>query len=82
VKVIRRANSTSQWELSEYCRVPTIFGFKREEVAGACKRLHNGELHNLYASPDVIRVIKSRGMRGGAVAHVGEMGSSCNILVG
>jgi len=33
-----------------------IFGPKREEVAGGWRRLHNEELHNLHASPDVIRV--------------------------
>jgi hypothetical protein len=40
-----------------------IFGPKREEVAGGWRRLHNEELHNLYASPDIIRMIKSRRMR-------------------
>jgi hypothetical protein len=39
-----------------------IFGPKREEVAGSWRRLHNAELHNLYALPN-IRVIKSRRMR-------------------
>jgi hypothetical protein len=39
-----------------------IFGPKREEVAGGWKRLHNVELHNLYASPNIIRVIISRSM--------------------
>jgi hypothetical protein len=38
------------------------FGPKREEVEGDWRRLHNEELHNLYASPDIIRVIKSRRM--------------------
>jgi hypothetical protein len=37
-----------------------IFGLKREEVAGGWRRLHNEELHNLYASQNIIRVIKSR----------------------
>jgi hypothetical protein len=37
-----------------------IFGPKREEVAGGWRRLHNKELHNLYASSHAIRVIKSR----------------------
>jgi len=36
-----------------------IFGPKREEVAGGWTRLHNEELHNLYASQNVIRVIIS-----------------------
>jgi hypothetical protein len=36
-----------------------IFGPKRGEVAGGWRRLHNEELHNLYASPNVIRVIES-----------------------
>jgi hypothetical protein len=39
-----------------------IFGPKREKGAGCWRRLHNEELHNLYASPD-IRVIKSLRMR-------------------
>jgi hypothetical protein len=37
-----------------------IFGPKRDEVAGDWKKLHNDELHNLYSSPDIIRMIKSR----------------------
>jgi hypothetical protein len=40
-----------------------IFGPYRDEVAGGCRRLHNEELHNLYASPNVVRMIKSRRMR-------------------
>jgi hypothetical protein len=40
-----------------------IFGAKREEVAGGWRRLHNEELHNLYASQNIVRVIKSRKMR-------------------
>jgi len=40
-----------------------IFGDKREEVAGDWRRLHNEELRNLYASSNIIRVIKSRKMR-------------------
>jgi hypothetical protein len=48
-----------------------IFGPKREEVAGDWKRLHNEELHDLYASPNIIRVIKSRNLRW--VWHVAYM---------
>jgi hypothetical protein len=40
-----------------------IFGPKRDEVTGQCRKLHNEELHNLYSSPDTIRQIKSRRMR-------------------
>jgi hypothetical protein len=40
-----------------------IFGPQREEVAGGWRRLHNEELHNLYASPNIVRVIKSGRMR-------------------
>jgi hypothetical protein len=40
-----------------------IFGPKRVEVTGGCGRLHNEELHNLYASPNIVRVMKSRRMR-------------------
>jgi hypothetical protein len=36
---------------------------KRDEVTGEWRKLHNGELHNLYSSPDIIRQIKSRRMR-------------------
>jgi hypothetical protein len=40
-----------------------IFGPKKEEVAGGCRRLHDVELCNLYTSPNITRVIKSRRMR-------------------
>jgi hypothetical protein len=40
-----------------------IFWPNKEEVAGGWRRLHNEELHNLYTSPNIIRVIKSRRIR-------------------
>jgi hypothetical protein len=40
-----------------------IFELKRDEVTGGCRKLHNEELHNLYSSPSIIRMIKSRKMR-------------------
>jgi hypothetical protein len=44
-------------------RVLRIFGHKMIEVTGEWRKLHHGELHNLYSSPDIIRQIKSRRMR-------------------
>jgi hypothetical protein len=49
-----------------------IFGPKREED-GSWRKLHNGELHGLYSSPNIVSVIKSRRMRwAGHVTRVGE----------
>jgi hypothetical protein len=51
----------------------TIFGPKWEEVADGWIRLRNEELRNLYASPNVIRVMKLRRMRwAGNVVYMGE----------
>jgi hypothetical protein len=48
-----------------------IFGPKSEDVEWECRRLHDEELHNLYTSPNVIWMIKSRRMRWtGNVAHI------------
>jgi hypothetical protein len=40
-----------------------IFGPKRDEVTGEWGKLHNEELHDLYSSPSIIRIIQSRRMR-------------------
>jgi hypothetical protein len=49
-----------------------IFGPKREED-GSWRKLHNDELHSLYSSPNIVRVIKSRRMKwAGHVARMGE----------
>jgi hypothetical protein len=40
-----------------------IFGSKTNEVAGSWRKLSNEELHNLYSSPNIIRIIKSEMMR-------------------
>jgi hypothetical protein len=59
-----------------------IFGLKRDEVTGVWKKLHNEELHNLYFSPNVIRMIKSRRMRwAGHVARMWAKRSAYRILV-
>jgi len=54
-----------------------IFGPKREED-GSRRKLYNDELHSLYSSPNIVRVIKSRRMRW--VGHVAHMGKG--VLVG
>jgi hypothetical protein len=48
-----------------------IFGKKRDEVTGGWIKLHNEELRDLYSSPSIIRMIKSRGMR--LTGHVTRM---------
>jgi hypothetical protein len=53
-----------------------IFGPKRDEVTGGCRKLHNEELHNMYSSPSVITMIKSRSMR--PTVHVARMGKKRN----
>jgi hypothetical protein len=54
-----------------------IFGPKRDEVTGDWRKLHNGELHNLYSSPDIIRQIKSRRMRWPGMWRAWERGETC-----
>jgi hypothetical protein len=52
-----------------------IFGPKRDEVAGGWRQLHNEELRNLYSSPSIIRMMKSKRMRwAGHVARMGGRG--------
>jgi hypothetical protein len=59
-----------------------ISGPMSDEVAGDWKKRHNEELHNLYSSPNIIRMIKSRWMRrAGHVARMGEKGNAIRILV-
>jgi hypothetical protein len=60
-----------------------IFGPNWEEVAGSCRRLHSEELHNLYASPNFIRVRKTRKKRWvGHVARMVGMIDANRIVVG
>jgi hypothetical protein len=60
-----------------------IFEPKRDGVTGGWRKLNNEELHNLYSSPSIIRIIKSRRMRWvGHVAGMGEKRNVYRLLVG
>jgi hypothetical protein len=50
-----------------------IFGLKRDEVTGQWRKLHNVELHDLYSSPSIIRIIKSK---------MDKMGGACSTNLG
>jgi hypothetical protein len=59
-----------------------VFGPKRKED-GSWRKLHNDEFHNLYSSPNIVTVIKSRRMRwAGHVARMGVGRAFCRVLVG
>jgi hypothetical protein len=59
-----------------------IFGARRHEVTGDWRKLHNEELHKLYSSPILIRMIKPRRIRwAGYVARMGETRNAHRILV-
>jgi hypothetical protein len=69
--------------INSYVVMRRIFGPKRDEETGEWRKLHKGELHNLYSLPDIVREIKSRRMRW--VGHVARMREGRNlyrVLVG
>jgi len=60
-----------------------IFGSRRDEVTGEWRRWHNEDLNDLYSSPNIVRVIKSRRMRwAGHGAHMGDERGVHRFLVG
>jgi hypothetical protein len=60
-----------------------IFGPKRDGVPGGWRKLRNEELHDLYSSPNIFRIIKSRSMRwAGHVSRMGEKRNVYRLLVG
>jgi hypothetical protein len=69
--------------VSENMVLRRIFGPRRDEVTGIRRRLHNEELNDLYSSPNIVRVIKSRRMRwAGHVARMCEERGVYRVLVG
>jgi hypothetical protein len=60
-----------------------ILGPKRDEATGEWRKLHNQEVHELYSSPSIIRIMKSRRMRlAGHVPPMGEKRNAYTLLVG
>ena len=60
-----------------------IFGSRRDEVTREWRKLHDEELNDLYSSPSIVQVIKSRGMRwAGHVASMWERKGVYRVLVG
>jgi hypothetical protein len=60
-----------------------IFGQKRDEMLGGWRKLNNEELHNLYSSPNIVRMTKSMGLKlAGYLARMGENWKAYGALVG
>ena len=73
VRIFEKLREERKLSVFENRVLRRIFGPRRDEVTGKWRRLHNEELNDLYSSPNIVRVIKSRRMRrAGNVARMGE----------
>jgi hypothetical protein len=68
--------------VSEKKLLKRIFGLKRDEVMGGWRKLHNKELHDLYSSSSIVRMINSRMRLAGNVTQMGEKRNEYRLLVG
>ena len=73
MRMLKTLREERKLRVSENMVLGSIFGSRRDEVTGEWRRLHNEELNDLYCSPNIVRVIKSRRMRWTVhVACIGE----------
>jgi hypothetical protein len=77
-----RLSEEHRLRVSENRVLRRIFGLKRDEMIGGWRKLHNEELHNLYRSPSIIRIIKLRMRWVGHLACMGGKKNLYRILVG
>jgi hypothetical protein len=83
IKGGRRVRMRLRMRVFENRVLRKIFGPKRDEVTGEWRNLHNEGLRDLYSSPSIIRIIKSRRMKWeGHVARMGEKRNMYRLLVG
>ena len=71
------AQDRDKWQALENRVLKKIFGPKKDDVSGELRRLHNEELNDLYTSPNIIKVMKSRRMRW--ARHVAVWGTRGSI---
>jgi len=82
-KEVTKCNREQKLRAFENMALRRIFGPRRDEVKGEWRRLHNEKLNDLYSSPNIVRVIKSRRMRSaGHLARMGEERGAYRVLVG
>ena len=83
MRIVEVKNWERELRVFENMVLRRIFGPRRDEVTGEWRRLYNEDLNDLYSSPNIVRVIKSRRMRwAGHVARIDEERGAYRVLVG